>query len=207
MVAFLAVGVILTGCAKKEEAVQKPEDKNPVARKFLVEGTVYLKQGDVKNAVGNFAAAIKTAPDDFEAYFMLSETFVHLKQYPQAIAVLSTAVRQFPENGLAYYLLAIAYEGAEQSLPAIVAARRSVEIFNARRDEDGVKRSAILLATLIQRAKQQSEDAATANAVKDAAKAVEAIAASTPIATPETVTIKAYEIRTLAEKPVVPAGK
>jgi tetratricopeptide (TPR) repeat protein len=118
---------------------------------------------------------MKADPDDFESYFMLSETFVHLKQFPQAIAVLSTAVRQFPENGLAYYLLAVAYEGADQSLPAIVAARRSVEIFNARGDEDGVKRAAVLLAGLIQTAKQKTEDAATANAAKDAQKVLGAI--------------------------------
>ena len=173
LVAVMAVGLMATGCAKKDAA--QSEGKNPIARKFLVEGTVYLKQGDVKNAVGSFAAAIKTAPDDFEAYFMLSETFVHLKQYPQAIAVLSTAVRQFPENGLAYYLLAIAYEGADQSLPAIVAARRSVEIFNAKGDEDGVKRSAILLAGLIHSAKQQTEEAATTNAIKDAQRSMESV--------------------------------
>ena len=91
-------------------------------------------------------------------------------------------MRQFPENGLAYYLLAVAYEGAGQSLPAIVAARRSVEVFNAKGDQESVKRSAILLAGLIQVAKQQSEDAATANAASDAQKALEPIPV---IASPE----------------------
>lgn len=166
----LIAGLLLAGCAKKESAVLS---RNQAAgRKLLVEGTVFLKQGDVKSAVGSFAEAIKVMPEDFEGYFMLSETFVHLRQYPQAVAVLSTAVRQFPENGLAYYLLAVAYESGEQVVPAIVAARRSVEIFNAKGDQDGVKRSAILLAALIQVAKQQSEDAATANAAKDAARAL-----------------------------------
>lgn len=174
MIAVVMIaGLLLAGCAKKESPVISKDQA--AARKLLVEGTVYLKQGDIKSAVGNFAAAIKAAPEDFEGYYMLSETFVHLKQHPQAIAVLSTAVRQFPENGLAYYLLAVAHEGAEQIVPAIVAARRSVEIFNAKGDQDGVKRSAILLAALIQSAKQQSEDAAAANAAKDAAKALEPI--------------------------------
>ena len=148
---------------------------------------VMTAEGDIKGAVGNFAAAIKVAPDDFEGYFMLSETFVHLKQYPQAIAVLSTAVHQFPENGLVYYLLAVAYESAEQPLPAIVAARRSVEIFSAKGDQDGVKRSAILLAGLIESAKKQSEDMATANAAKDAANAAapaKVVAPSEPLSVP-----------------------
>ncbi|MEI6438016.1 MAG: tetratricopeptide repeat protein [Candidatus Omnitrophota bacterium] len=170
MALILIAGLLLAGCAKKETAAVSKGLS--AARKLVVEGTVYLKQGDIKNAVGSFAGAIKVAPDDFEGYFMLSETFVHLKQYPQAVSVLSTAVRQFPENGLAYYLLAVAYDGGDQALPAIVAARRSVEIFNAKGDQDGVKRSAILLAALVQTAKQQSEDAATANAAKDASKAL-----------------------------------
>ncbi|MBF0594431.1 MAG: tetratricopeptide repeat protein [Candidatus Omnitrophica bacterium] len=173
MAVMLIAGLMFAGCAKKEAV--SVSGNNPAAKKMLVEGTVYLKQGDIKNAVGSFAAAIKLAPEDFEGYFMLSETFVHLKQYPQAISVLATAVRQFPENGLAYYLLALAHEGAGQDLPAIVAARRSVEIFNAKGDQDGVKRSAILLAGLIQTAKQKSEDAATTNAAQDAQKALGAI--------------------------------
>ncbi len=185
MAVLLIAGLIFTGCAKKEAPAASRTQS--AARKLLVEGTVYLKQGDIKGAVGNFAAAIKVAPDDFEGYFMLSETFVHLKQYPQAIAVLSTAVHQFPENGLVYYLLAVAYESAEQPLPAIVAARRSVEIFSAKGDQDGVKRSAILLAGLIESAKKQSEDMATANAAKDAANAAapaKVVAPSEPLSVP-----------------------
>ncbi len=168
MAVVLVAGVLLAGCAKKETSAVSKTDA--AARKMLVEGTVYLNQRDIKSAVASFAAAIKAAPDDFEGYYMLSETFVHLKQYPQAVAVLTTATRQFPENGLVYYLLAVAYEGGEQPLPAIMAARRSVELFSAKGDQDSIKRSAILLAALVQAAKQQSEDAATVNAAKDAEK-------------------------------------
>ncbi|MBF0386959.1 MAG: tetratricopeptide repeat protein [Candidatus Omnitrophica bacterium] len=183
MAMLLIAGLLFTGCAKKEAAVAEPAN-NAVAKKLLVEGTVYLKQGDIKNAVGSFATAIKAAPGDFEGYFMLSETFVHLKQYPQAISVLSTAARQFPDNGLAYYLLAVAHEGAGQDMPAIQAARRSVEIFNAKQDQDGVKRAAVLLAGLVQAAKQKSEDAATANAAADAQKALDAVPVSAQPAVP-----------------------
>lgn len=178
MVVALA-GVLLAGCAKQEAAAPQ-EPAIPEARKFLVEGMVFLKQGDVKSAVASFASSIKAQPNDFEGYFMLSETFIQLKQYPQAVAVLNTAVRQFPDNGLAYYLLAVAYEGAEQTVPAIVAARRSVEIFNANKDEEGMKRSAVLLAALIQSAKQRTEEAAAA----EAASASAAAAVVKPVAAP-----------------------
>ncbi len=170
VIVLLSVAVV--GCGKKEPAVP-PELK--AARKMLIEGTVYLKQGEVVKAVGAYASAIKTAPNYFEAYYMLTETFLNLKQYPQAAAIMTTAVRQFPNNGLAYYLLSVAQQGSGQTLPAIMAARRSVELFAAVKDEQGTKRAAMLLGVLVQSAKEQVADQAATNAAADAQKTLEAV--------------------------------
>ena len=170
--------MFLGGCGKR--ATEKVA-ADPQARQLLVEGTTYLKQGDVVKAVQNFASAIKMAPDYFEAYYMLGETFVHLKQYPQAQAVLTAATNRFPENPVAYYLLAVAYEGTGKMMPAIVSARKSVDLFQARQDEEGTKRATILLGVLVQVAKQQAEGGMVKNATDDAAKAVaEAVPAAVP---------------------------
>ena len=156
------------GCAK-QETVSSTEVQ---AKQYLTEGTVFLKQGDVAQAIKSFAAAIKVAPDYFEGYFLLGETLIRLKQFPQAISVMSAAVRQFPNNGLAYYLLALGHEGAEQPVAAIVAARRSVELFSASGDKEGTQRAMILLATFVSAAKQEAEKQMTENSAKDAANAV-----------------------------------
>jgi tetratricopeptide (TPR) repeat protein len=168
IVCLLIAGVALAGCAKKE-AVSSKEDQ---ARQYLVEGTAFLKQGDLTQAIRSFAAAIKVAPDYFESYYMLGETLIRLKQFPQAASVMSAAVRQFPNNGLAYYLLAMAHEGSQQTVAAIVAARRSVELFNAAGDKEGTQRAMILLATFVSAAKAEAEKQMAENAAKDAANAV-----------------------------------
>src|SRR5512142_1757876 len=141
----LIAGVAFAGCAKKEASSPTVGQ----ARQYLADGTAFLKQGDVASAIKSFATAIKTAPDYFEGYYMLGETLIRLKQYPQAISVMSAAVRQFPNNGVAYYLLALGHEGAQQPVAAIVAARRSVELFSAAGDKEGTQRAMILLASFV----------------------------------------------------------
>ena len=64
-VMFLLLGMTITGCGPKP-VVQGSVD--PRARQLLIEGTVFLKQGELVKAVQNFAEAIKASPDYFEAY-------------------------------------------------------------------------------------------------------------------------------------------
>ncbi|MBF0330363.1 MAG: tetratricopeptide repeat protein [Candidatus Omnitrophica bacterium] len=174
MVGMITGSVLLTGCGKKEEAPKVASDSN--AHRLLVEGTVYLKQGEVVKAVENFASAIKDSPDYFEAYFMLAQTFIHLKQFAQAQSVLSAAAQRFPDNPTVYYFLSIAYQGSDDLMPAIVSARKSVDLFRAKKDEEGEKRATILLGVLVQIAKKKSED----NMVENAANAAKAAVQSTP---------------------------
>jgi tetratricopeptide (TPR) repeat protein len=159
---------MLAGCAKNEP-VKAVDGK---AQQLLREGTVYLKQGDVLKAVESFGVAIKTSPDYFEAYYMLAETFIHLKQFDQAQAVLTLAANRFPDKPVVYYLLAVAFEGSDKLMPAIVAARKSLDLFHANNDAEGEKRATILLGALVQMGKAQSEKNMVDNAAKDAARDV-----------------------------------
>ncbi len=156
------------GCSRNSEPNASVASE---ARQLLVDGTVFLKQGDVVKAVQSFASAIKTSPDYFEAYFMLGETFIHLKQFEQAQSVLSAAANRFPGNPDAHYLLAIAFEGDGKLMPAIVSVRKSIDLYQATKDEAGEKRATVLLGVLVQLAKQQSEAKMVDNAAQDAAKA------------------------------------
>ncbi len=165
-VMFMALGLMITGCGPKP-AAQLPVDAK--ARQLLIEGTVLLKQGELMKAVENFAGAIKVSPDYFEAYYMLGETFIRVKQFEQARAVLNAAVNRFPDNPVAFYMLSLAYEGSDNMMPAIVTARKSIDLFRARKDETGEKRATILLGVLIQKAKQQEQDKMVAGAAEDAA--------------------------------------
>ncbi len=168
-VLFVLASIAITGCGKQEAT----QGVNKKGHQYLIEGTVFLKQGEAKKAAESFATAIKVDPNDFEGYFMLGEMFLRLKQYPQAGSVMTAAIRQFPDNGLAYYLLATSFEGMGQLVPAISSARRSVELFNAKGDKEGMQRAVILLGTLVSAAKEQSETQAVDNAKKEADKAIE----------------------------------
>ena len=164
--AFALAG--FSGCAPKSEPKVAVASE---ARQMLIDGTGFLKQGDVVKAVQSFATAIKTEPDYFEAYFMLAETFIHLKQFDQAQSVLNAATIRFPGNPDAHYLLAIAFEGAGKLMPAIVSVRTSIDLYQVTRDEAGEKRATVLLGVLVQMAKQQSESKMVDNAAQDATKA------------------------------------
>ncbi len=170
---ILMVAVVLAGCAKKP--VEKPVEKSDVAqaRQLLVEGTVFLKQNDVANAIQSFATAIKTAPDYFESYYLLSETLIRLKQFKQAEAVLLAAVNRFPDNGVAFFLLSVSQQSAGNTIPAIVSARKSVDLFTARGDKEGQQRAMILLAALVNEAKRLSSEQSVQNAQQEAQKAAE----------------------------------
>lgn len=180
--------VMVSGCAPK------PKEAAPVseAKKLLTEGTALLKQGQPVQAIQNFASAIKADPNYFEGYYMLGETLIRAKQYTQAEAVMIAAVRQFPDNGLAYYILAIAHQGAGNTVPAIVAARKSVDVFTQGKDQEGQQRAILLLSALVSEAKKKGEEEAIKNA-----EAAAADAAGQPAAVPA-------EPPPAPEAPVVP---
>ncbi|NTV29054.1 MAG: tetratricopeptide repeat protein [Candidatus Omnitrophica bacterium] len=165
----LLVAVALAGCS------QKPVEKTGVeqAQQLLAEGAMFLKQSNVAQAIQSFASAIKVAPDYFESYYLLSETLIRLHQFSQAEAVLLAAANKFPDNGVVFYLLSVAQQGAGNIVPAIVAARKSIDIFTAQGDREGQQRSMILLAALVTEAKRLSGEQAAQNAEKDALQAAE----------------------------------
>ena len=175
-VVLAASGALIAGCGQPKPSASAAV--NEKSRQLLVEGTVFLKQGEVVKAVQGFAGAIKESPDYFEAYYMLGETFLHLKQFDQARAVLTAAANRFPENPVVFYLLSAAYEGSGNMMPAIVAARKSLDLFQAAKAEAGVRRATVLLGALVQAAKEKDEAGMVANAAKDAAKAAPAAPAS-----------------------------
>lgn len=193
MVVMLIAMLAMTGCGKKEANQAIPAK----AKQLLIEGNVYLKQGDVRQAVENFAAAIKVAPNNFEGYYLLSETLIRLKQYPQALSILGAASNQFPDNGVVFFLMSVAYQESDNLNLAIVSARKSLDLFIARRDEQGAKRATALLTALVEKAKEQSAEAMIKNAEEDAVQAeakVQAAVAVTPQAVVETPVVEVVPV-------------
>jgi hypothetical protein len=62
---------------------------------------------------------------------------------------LDQAGKMFPDNGTVFYMLSIANRMVGKKLPAILAARHSVEVFQAQQDRENMLKSAALLHQLV----------------------------------------------------------
>lgn len=123
--------------------------------KLFQQGVDFLNQQDVAKAVVSFEGAIQVDPANLPPYMYLAEIFIKMKSYPQAITVLERAVGVFPDNGYVFYMLSLANQGNQTPLPAVLAARRSVELFQAQKNEEGYKQSMLLMESLIKTEQQK----------------------------------------------------
>jgi tetratricopeptide (TPR) repeat protein len=166
LIIFLVV-LISAGCNSRERTPAKktpPSDANlpqQAAVKLMQQGVEFLNQKDVAKAVVSFEGAIQVDPMNLQPYMVLAEIFMRMQSYPEAIAVLERASTVFPDNGYVYYMLSLANQGNKTPLPAVLAARKSVELFQAQKNEEGYKQSVILMESLIktEQQKQVSQDA------------------------------------------------
>ena len=157
----LVVVLVVAGCNSKEQALPKkiapsnPAMPQQAAVKLMQQGVQFLNDKDIAKAVVSFEGAIQVDPADLQPYMILAEIFMRMKSYPEAIGILERAVTVFPDNGYVYYMLSLADEGNKTPLPAVLAARKSVELFKAQNNEDGYKQSMLLMEALIKTEQQK----------------------------------------------------
>lgn len=163
IVVMFIVMIGMMGCGKKAPQMS-------ASKKLLIEGQVYLQQGDVQKALESFSASIQEDPKNIEGYYILAEVLIHLKQSQVALSFLQTAAQSFPDQGGFYFLMGLAYDDLQQSIPAIVSVRKSLDLFTAQKDQVGAQRAGALLSGLIEKAKTASEEAAIQNAQNEAKK-------------------------------------
>jgi tetratricopeptide (TPR) repeat protein len=165
------IALCVVGCESKREAkqnaAQNPALVEQASTKLMQQGVQFLNARDIPKAVVSFQGAIQVNPKDLQPYMVLSEVFLRLKSYPDAINVLERAANVFPENGFVFYMLSIANQEAGNPLPAVLAARRSAELFKAQNNQEGYQRSMVMMEALIKNQQQiqlQQEQQPTSNA-------------------------------------------
>ena len=166
LIAFLVVS-LFAGCNSRERSSKsEPKPSNTelsqqAAVKLMQQGVEFLNQKDVAKAVVSFEGAIQVDPSNLQPYMVLAEIFMRMQSYPEAIAVLERAVNVAPENGYVFYMLSLANQGNKTPLPAVLAARKSVELFQAQNNEEGYKQAMLLMDSLIktEQQKQSAQDA------------------------------------------------
>jgi Tfp pilus assembly protein PilF len=162
IVLFVILSIV--GCNSRERTPAKgsvsSDTSTPqqASAKLMQQGVDFINQKDIAKAVVSFEGAIQVDPSNPQPYLVLSEIFLRMQSYPQAIEILERAVKVFPDNGYVFYLLSLANQGNKNALPAVLAARKSAELFQAQNNQEGYKQSMILMESLIQ-AEQQKQSA------------------------------------------------
>ena len=147
--------IAISGCQPKEAAQEGTStsdvatQRKEAARQLIAQSITMLGQKDYANAVKSLDAAIKFDPTNQEAYFILGQLLLKSGENERAAEFLDNTVKNFPENATFFYMLGIANQLSGKKLPAVLAIRRSFELFKAAGDQDNAQKSAILLQQII----------------------------------------------------------
>jgi outer membrane protein assembly factor BamD (BamD/ComL family) len=147
---FIAL-VALAGCQNQESQQQQPsmDQRKDIGHKLIVKSLNDLQNKDLKSTIVDLETSIKINPSEPEAYLLLGQILLKVQEYDHAADFLDMAAKTFPDNGTVFYMLSIANKMAGKKLPAVLAARHSVEVFQAQQDRDNMLKSAALLHELI----------------------------------------------------------
>ena len=108
-----------------------------------------LQNKDLKSTIIDLETSIKINPSEPEAYLLLGQILLKLQEYDHAAEFLTVAGNAFPDNGTVFYMLSIANKMSGKKVQAVLAARHSIEVFQAQQDRDNMLKSAALLHDLV----------------------------------------------------------
>jgi tetratricopeptide (TPR) repeat protein len=149
---FVLISLIfLAGCHTQEAQQQQPDvnQRRDIGRKLILKSLSDLQNKDLKSTIVDLETSIKINPSEPEAYLLLGQILLKIQEYDHAAEFLEATAKTFPDNGTVFYMLSISNKMIGKKLPAVLAARHSVEIFQAQQDRDNMLKSAALLHELI----------------------------------------------------------
>lgn len=115
-----------SGCGDNSEEVQK----------FIDTGIKQHNAGNDTEAINNFNAAIKLAPENADAWANIGNSYNALQNYDKAISALNKAVDINPNNAYAWICLGSSYNSKEDYDKAIDAFNRALKIGNLKNGEN-----------------------------------------------------------------------
>jgi outer membrane protein assembly factor BamD (BamD/ComL family) len=139
----------LAGCQKQENQQPNMDQRKDIGHKLIMKSFSDLQNKDLKSTIIDLETSIKVNPAEPEAYLLLGQILLKVQEYGHATEFLEMTAKNFPDDGTVFYMLSIANKMSGKKLPAVLAARHSVEIFQAQQDRDNMLKSAALLHELI----------------------------------------------------------
>ena len=76
---------------------------------YFAAGDAFFRQGQMREALAEYSAAIELSPADSAAYFERGRTFRILGEYKRAIADFNRVIALDPEDSGAYFYRGLAY--------------------------------------------------------------------------------------------------
>ncbi len=157
---ILCLMLAFAGCqpAPQEPTTEKiTSGQKDASKKIFAQAMLQLHQGDLKGALISLEQSIRLDPTDPNPYLVMGQILLKAEQYDKASEFLDQAAKNFPDNGTVFYMLSVSNKMSGRILPAVLAARRSFEIFKASGDVENAKTSAILLEDLIKSAQEEQK--------------------------------------------------
>lgn len=153
---FILIALLsLAGCQKQETQQVQLDQRRDIGRKLILKSFSDLQNKDLKSAIVDLQTSMKINPSEPEAYLLLGQILLKIEEYDHAADFLDQAAKAFPDDGTIFYMLSIANKMVGKKLPAVLAARHSLEVFQAQQDRDNMLKSAALLHELIDMPDQQ----------------------------------------------------
>jgi outer membrane protein assembly factor BamD (BamD/ComL family) len=170
---FILITVFaLAGCQKQENQQPNMDQRKEIGHKLIMKSFSDLQNKDLKSTIVDLETSIKVDPSEPAAYLLLGQILLKIQEYDHATDFLEMTAKNFPDDGTVFYMLSIANKMSGKKLPAVLAARHSVEIFQSQQDRDNMLKSAALLHELIDTPDNQFVPAKNQDAVNttDSAK-------------------------------------
>ena len=151
----IAMGLMLAGCQPKESSNNQAADvgitaeRKEESHKLTAQSLVLLGQKNYQGTLASLDAAIKMDPTNQDPYLVLGQILLKSGEYQRASDFLDNAAKNFPDNGMVFYMLSLANKLNGKKLPAALAARRSFELFKNANDQDNAQKVAALLQEII----------------------------------------------------------
>ncbi|MEI7999277.1 MAG: tetratricopeptide repeat protein [Candidatus Omnitrophota bacterium] len=166
LILVVCLGLFIVGCQQPSQQNNVSNDRKDAAKKLFAQSMLMLQQKDIKGAVTSLEASIKIDPSDPNPYLVLGQILIKAEQFDQAAEFLDQTAKTFPDNGTVFYMLGVANKMVGKKLPAVLAARRSYELFNAAGDTGNAQSSAVLLEALIKSAQEDEKVQASTTSTK-----------------------------------------
>jgi len=95
---------------------------------LLPADNIYYKSGNIEEAIQNYKEAIRTNPNDFDAYFDLGGCYSKLGNEQEAVKATKEAIRIRPDYSFAHIALGLSYHNLGRYEEAIETYKHAMDL-------------------------------------------------------------------------------